>query len=165
MKLVWEDNAVNESGYEVWMTAPGAPLIRLATIQPSSGGATWTEIKAPGPGYFLFWVEAVNPLGEQGSNIIYLNVDSACPSDAATQLQVEILDITVNGSAERVYCYVSLENAPEVRLPTHDGNFIAIQGGQGNVTAWPHTFSIPIPKNDKLKIKRRVLGMVGKKPE
>ncbi len=161
VKLVWEDNSDNESGYEVWMAAPGAPLVKLALLQPASGGVTWFEFKSPGTGYYLFWVEAVNAVGQQGSNIINLNVDSGCPVEEATYLQVEILDITVNGSADRVYCYVSFENALEVRLPANDGAFIAIQGGKGNVTDWPHTFGVPIPADDKLEITGECWGWSG----
>jgi len=161
VKLLWEDNATNESGYEVWMSAPGAPLTRLATLQPASGGVTLFEFQAPGPGYLLFWVEAVNAIGQQGSNIIYLNVDTGCPAGAATHLQVEILDIAVSGSAERVYCYVSFENAPDVRLPAQDGDFIAIQSGQGNVAAWPHTFGVSIPSDGALEISGECWGWSG----
>jgi len=161
VKLLWEDNNTNESAYEVWMAAPGAPLTHLAKLQPASGGVTWFEFQAPGPGYFLFWVEAVNALGQQGSNIIYLNVDTGCPAAAATHLQVEILDIAGSGSAERVYCYVSFENAPEVRLPAQDGNFITVKGGQGNVTAWPHTFGVSIPSDGSLEISGECWGWSG----
>jgi len=161
VKLLWEDNATNESGYEVWMAAPGAPLIRLATLQPSSGGVTWFEFQAPGPGYFLFWVEAVNAIGQQGSNIVYLNVDAGCPAGVATHLPVEILDIAVSGSAERVYCYVSFENTPEVRLPAQDGDFIGVQGGHGNLTPWPHTFALPIPPDGKLDLSGECWGWAG----
>jgi len=161
VKLLWEDNAANESGYEVWMAAPGAPLTLLATLQPASGGVTWFEFQAPGPGYFLFWVEAVNPIGQQGSNIIHLNVDAGCPIGAPTYLQVEILDIAASASAERIYCYVSFENAPEVRLPAQDGDFIAVQGGHGSLTLWPHTFSMPIPADGALDLSGECWGWAG----
>jgi LysM repeat protein len=161
VKLLWEDNATNESGYEIWMAAPGAPLTHLVTLQPASGGVTWYEFQAPGPGYLLFWVEAVNAIGQQGSNIIYLNVDAGCPAGAATHLQVEILDIAVSASAERIYCYVSFENTPEARLPAQDGDFIAVQGGHGNLTPWPHTFAMPIPPDNALDLSGECWGWAG----
>ncbi len=161
VKLLWEDNAANESGFVVWMAAPGAPLTRLVTLQPASGGVTWFEFQAPGPGYFLFWVEAVNAIGQQGSNIIYLNVDAGCPAGAATHLQIELLDMSVSGNYDRAYCYVSLEEAPEVRLPAQDGDFIQVQGGQGNVAAWPHTFGVSIPSDGALEISGECWGWSG----
>ncbi|MCX6071738.1 MAG: LysM domain-containing protein [Chloroflexi bacterium] len=161
VKLLWEDNANNESGYEVWMAAPGAPLTRLVTLRPASGGVTWFEFQAPGPGYSLFWVEAVNAIGQQGSNIIYLNVDAGCPAGAATHLQVQILDIAVSASAGRVYCYASFENSPELRLPAQDGDFIAVQGGHGDLTSWPHTFALPIPQDGTLDLSGECWGWAG----
>ena len=131
------------------------------TCEPASGGVTWFEFQAPGPGAFLFWVEAVNPIGQQGSNIIDLDVDAACPAAAATQLQVEILGLATPASAERVYCYVSFENAPEARLPAQDGDFIAVQGGQGDLTPWPHTFALPIPQDGTLDLSGECWGWAG----
>jgi LysM repeat protein len=161
VKLIWKDNATNESGYEVWMAAGGSALTKLANLQPASGGAAWFEFQAPGPGYMVFWVEAVNSIGQQGSNIIYLNVDAGCPAGAPTHLQAEILDITVNTAAERVYCYVSFENAPEVRLPEGDGNFITVQNGHGNLAPWPHVFAVPFPQDGMLDISGECLGWAG----
>ncbi len=161
VKLLWEDNATNESGYEVWMAAPGASLTRLTTLQPASGGVAWFEFQAPGPGYLLFWVEAVNALGQQDSNIIYLNMDAGCPSAPPTHLQIEILDIAISGSVERFYCYISFENATEARLPAQDGNFIAVQGGRGNIAAWPHTFGVSIPADGALNLSGECWGWAG----
>lgn len=161
VKLIWQDNASNESGYEIWMAAGGSALTRLAQLQPASGGAAWFEFQAPGPGYFLFWVEAVNPIGAQGSNIIYLDVDAGCPAGAPTHLQAEILDITVNAAADRIYCYVSFENAPEARLPEGDGNFITVQNGHGDLVSWPHTFAVPFPQDGTLDISGECWGWLG----
>lgn len=163
VKLLWEDNASNESGYEIWIAAPGAPLKHMLTLGPAQGGVTWFEFNAPGPGYFLFWVEAVNSIGRQGSNIIYLNVDAGCPAVAPTHLQVDILDIAVKGGSERVYCYLSFENAPELRLPAQNGQFIAVQGGQGDLAAWPHTFALStIPQDNTLDLSGECWGWTGK---
>ncbi len=161
VKLIWQDNAANESGYEVWMAAGGSALTKLAKLQPASGGAAWFEFQAPGPGYWLFWVEAVNSIGAQGSNIISLNVDAGCPAGAPTHLQAEILDMTVSAAAERVYCYVSFENTSEVRLPAMDGDFIAVQNGHGDLAPWPHIFAVPFPQDGTLDLSGECWGWAG----
>jgi hypothetical protein len=161
VKLLWEDNANNESGYEVWMAAPGAPPTRLVSLQPASGGVAWFEFESPGPGSFLFWVEAVNAVGHVGSNIISLNVGAGCPVGTPTYLQVEILGIGAPASAERVYCYISFEDAPELRLPAQEGDFIVVQGGHGDLTPWPRTFALPIPADGALDLSGECWGWAG----
>lgn len=161
VKLLWEDNATNESGYEVWMATPGSPDTRLATLQPASGGVAWYEFPAPGPGYFLFWVEAVNAIGQQGSNVIHLNLDAGCPPPPSSQLQIELLDVSVSGNYDLAYCYVSIEGAPEVRVPEDDSSFIQIQGGQGSAAEWPHAFAYSIPADNSLDLEGECWGWSG----
>lgn len=161
VKLLWQDNSVNESGYEVWMEAPGAPLTRVVKLQSAPGGVTWFELQAPGPGHFLFWVEAVNAIGQVGSNIIHLEVDAGCPTGAPTHLQVEVLGIDAGLGAERVYCYISFEDAPEARLPAQDGDFIAVLSGHGDLSAWPHAFALPIPQDGTLDMSGECWGWAG----
>jgi LysM repeat protein len=161
VKLLWEDNAKDETGYEVRVAAPGAAANLLAKLEASSGGVTWFEFQSPGPGDFLFWVEAVNPIGQVGSNIIQLDIAAGCPIGAPTHLQVDILGIDADVGADRVYCYVSFENAPEARLPAQDGDFIAVQGGHGDLTPWPHTFALPIPMDGALDLSGECWGWAG----
>ncbi|NMB53363.1 MAG: LysM peptidoglycan-binding domain-containing protein [Leptolinea sp.] len=160
IKLAWEDNSDIETGYEIWVAAPGAPLKRMVTLEPNPGGTAWFEFQAQGPGYFLYWVEAVNSIGRQGSNVITINTDAGCPAGAPTHLQIDILDIA-SSSAERVYCYISFNNAPEVRLPLGDGNFIPVKNGHGDLTAWPHSFALSIPQNNTVALSGECWGWAG----
>lgn len=161
VKLLWEDNASDETGYEVWMGAAGSPLTRLAALQPAASSPAWFEFQAPGPGTFLFWIEAVNAIGQRGSNIIHLDVDAGCPVGAATHLQVEILDLATTAAVERAYCYVSLEGAPETRLPSQDGEFFAVQAGRADLASWPHTYALPIPADGSLDLSGECWGWAG----
>ncbi len=161
IKLVWNDNADDESGYNLWMSSANLPAHIIATLQPSVGGQTWFEFPAPAGGHINFWVEATNLIGGQPSNIVSLEIDSACFPASTTSLQVALLDMSVTANYDRAYCYVSLEDAPEVRLPEGDGNFIAIQEGQGNVAAWPHVFSVPIPADRMLEVSGECWGWAG----
>ena len=155
VRLRWSDNAWDELRYEVWMATPGSLPRLIASLQPGAGGAVWFEFPAPQTGDFSLWVEAVNSLGKQPSNIVSLYVGAECPSTPPTHLQVELLDMTVHGDEDRSYCYVSLENAPEARLPGDDSAFIQVQAGQGNIAAWAATdrrFLVPIPADGSLEI-------------
>jgi len=59
------------------------------------------------------------------------------------------------------YCYVSFEGAPETRLPEHDGTFISVQGGQGNLSGIPYIFSIPIPADQSVDVSGECWGWAG----
>ena len=159
--LAWNDNSDNEDGFEVWMAGTNSPAHILATLQPSPGGQTWFEFPAPAGGGLSFWVEAYNTIGSQPSNIVLAEVDSKCAPAAATQLQIDLQDLSVSGNYERAYCYVSLEGAPETRLPEQDGNFIQVQGGQGKLAAWPHVFSVPLPADNSVEVSGECWGWAG----
>lgn len=117
VRLVWNDNADNEDHYEVWMGGAGLQPRALKSLKPSSGSATWFEFPAPGPGQFVFWVMAVNAVGKQASNPGMVAVPPNCATTLATKLTVLLSDLTFSGNADKLYCYVSFENAPEVRVP------------------------------------------------
>ncbi len=161
VKLAWQDNASDETGYDIWMAAPGAALKRIVMVKPAAGGTAWFEFQAPGPGYFLFWVDAVNTIGKSGSNIIYLNVDTGCPAGAPNHLDVEIKSITVSSGADRVYCYISFDGAPEERLPLQNSQFIQVVNGKGNLASLPHSFSLNMPKKKSFIISGECWGWAG----
>ncbi|HJX38243.1 MAG TPA: Ig-like domain-containing protein, partial [Anaerolineae bacterium] len=132
VRLRWNDNAWDELRYELWMAATAGSSRLVASLQPAAGGAAWVEFAAPQPGNLSFWVEAVNFVGKQPSNIVQVQVDPQCPSPVPSQLQVDVLDMTVRGNYDQTYCYVSLENLPELRMPADDSAFVQVQGGRGD---------------------------------
>jgi hypothetical protein len=165
VRLLWNDNATNEDHYEVWMAGLNMPPRVIAKLAAAAGGPAWFEFPAPQPGSFSFWVEAVNFFGRQPSNIAWVLVDPKCPTTLATHLQVEALDMTVGGNYDRVYCYVSFEGTPEVRIPGDDSAFIQVKGGQGDIAAWAadsHKFAIPIPADGALDLSGECWGWSGK---
>jgi len=159
--LAWNDNSDNENGYNLWMSGANLPAHIIAVLQPSPGGQTWFEFPAPAGGHLSFWTEAYNSIGSQPSNIILAEVDSKCSPASPTHLQIDLLDMSVSGNYDRTYCYVSLEGAPETRLPEQDGNFIPVQGGQGNIAASPHVFSVPIPADNSVEVSGECWGWAG----
>jgi hypothetical protein len=159
--LTWNDNATNETGYTVWLANATSPALLIAKLQPAPGGPVWFELPAPGNGSYSLWVEAVNPVGAQPSNIVAVTIAPQCPAAPATHLQIEILEMTLPARYDRAYCYISFVNAPEVRLPAQDGTFVEVQAGQGNIAAWPHAFAVPIPANNALDIRGECWGWSG----
>jgi hypothetical protein len=153
--LRWNDNAGDELRYEVWMAPVGGSARLIASLQPAGGGAAWVKFPAPETGGLSFWVEAVNVAGKQPSNVVWVEVDSRCPTAAPDRLQVEVVDMSMGRGYDRAYCYVSLENTPEVRMPGDDSDFVEISGGQANIATWDasnRTFAVPIPADDSLEM-------------
>jgi hypothetical protein len=159
--LVWNDNATDEGGYTVWMAGQGLLPQTVGTLEPSaSTGPARFEFPVPDPGYFSFWVEAVNSIGAQPSNVVWVHVDPACPATESTQLQVEAVGMTVGANYDRVYCYVSLDGAPEVRVPEDDSTFMHVQGGQADMAGW-QKLAIPTPANNSLDLQGECWGWSG----
>jgi hypothetical protein len=164
VRLVWNDNATREESYEVWMAGLRSPGRVIARLEPAAAGAAWVEFAAPQPGYVSFWVEAANRLGRQPSNIAWVYVDPVCPAALATHLQVQALDMTVSDKYDKVYCYLSFEDAAEVRIPQDDSAFVQVQSGHADIAAWAggsHGLVVPIPEDNALEITGQCLGWSG----
>jgi LysM repeat protein len=164
VRLRWNDKASNEESYVVRMAGLRSPGRVIATLQPAASGAAWVEIEAPQPGYLSFWVEAVNRLGRQPSNIVWVYVEPTCPTAVATHLQVEALDMALTAAYDTVYCYISFEGAAEVRIPGDDSAFVQVQSQQADIAAWAggsHAFVVPIPEDRSLEITGKCLGWSG----
>ncbi|MCJ7621380.1 MAG: LysM peptidoglycan-binding domain-containing protein [Anaerolineae bacterium] len=163
--LRWNDNANNEASYDVWMAGLGQPPRKIASLQPSaSTGPAWFEFPGPQPGFFSFWVEAVNSLGRQPSNIIWVLVHPECPATLATHLQVEAVDMTVDGNYDRAYCYVSFEGRRAIRLPESDDAFIKVEAGKADIAAWAagnDKLVVPMPTDGAFDIAGECWGWSG----
>ncbi len=165
LQLRWNDNSTNETGYEVWVSAPGLLPLSVAKLQasPSSGPAS-ADIAAPQAGSLNVWVEALDSAGSQPSNIVSVSVNPSCLTGNPTELQVEALDMKVPGSAGNAYCYLSLMNAPHLRVPANDGEFIQASGGQADIASWAtadHKLVVPVPSNGVLPISGSCLAWEG----
>jgi LysM repeat protein len=164
VRLRWTDNASDEQRYDLWMATMGGSKRLIASLQPAAGGAVWVEFAAPLTGGVSFWVEAVNSVGKQPSNIVWLEIDHRCPTTAPDRLQVEIQDMTVRGGYEKTYCYVSFENTREVRMPADDSDFVRVHGDRADLTAGPasgRSFTLPIPADESLEVAGECWGWSG----
>ncbi len=171
--LHWNDNAANETRYEVWTAWMGMSPRLVASLEPSATkGPAWYKFRAPQSGWVPFWVEAVNAAGSQPSNTITLQIDpQKCEwsKGSGQYLIVQVYDMTVGGGVDRVYCYVSYEAVPEQRIPESAGNFIAVKGGKagfdgapvGKQVSGPNSKLIPVPQDGSLDVEGRCLGWAG----
>lgn len=166
IRLVWMDNADNETTFNVWMQALGGPPRVIATLKgtPQTGPA-WYEFDSPWTGIYSFWIEAVNILGGQSSEIAWVGVtDLNCGPGVATHLNIEILDMYVPGGYDQAYCYLSVEGAPEKRTPATDGTYISVINGFVDVSNWTgngNRILVPIPSDNELTLEGKCLGRKG----
>jgi hypothetical protein len=163
--LTWNDQADNETRYEVWYAWSGVVPRVVASLKPSSGtGPAWFKFAAPQAGYIPFWVEAVNSEGSQPSSTITLHIDDPCNTPESNYLQVEVFDMTVQGGYDRVYCYASYEGVPEQRIPEYNGEFVQVSGSKADFSAQAAGYRskiIPIPSDGELNIIGKCLGWAG----
>ena len=165
VQLAWNDNADNEQAYQVWMKA-GAGVPRLiATLEPRKGtGRASYVFESPSFGIYGFWVEAVNGLGTQPSQVKWLFIDDdTCRGQQATGLEVEILDLNTGGFSGQLYCYISFEGNPEKRTPEQGyfNDFNTGGGDQFDLEGKGQVYLIPIPGDDELAIAGKCLGHLG----
>ncbi|TKJ28598.1 MAG: hypothetical protein CEE40_11315 [Chloroflexi bacterium B3_Chlor] len=171
IQLRWNDNADNEERYEVWyLWNLGQDPRVIAELEPAAGGQVWFEFPAPDWGAFIFSVEAVNSWGRQPSNKVgALVVEGDCPQTLATHLQVAAGELSVPAGHDEVYCYLSFEGAPHVRVPDAGGffndgvqaalwgdNFPLSPSGDGRLV-------VPIPGDESLEIEGECWGRSGGK--
>jgi hypothetical protein len=155
------DNAENETSFQVWMQAGGGPPVMIATLgeRKGTGPATY-QFNSPAFGIYRFWVEAVNGLGSQPSQVEWLFInDTSCGEFLATRLEVEVVDFLASGFPGPVYCYVSLEGNPEKRVP-EQGFFN--QGANLAAGAQNHEpLLLPMPADEEVTIEGKCLGHLG----
>jgi hypothetical protein len=166
VRLQWHDNADNETHFKVWMQGLGMPPRVIATLQGSPiTGPAWYEFASPQVGIYSFWIEAVNALGGQPSEIQWVAITNlGCPPALATHLEIEALDMDVASGYDRVYCYLSLEGTPEKRIPADDSAFIQVSDGRGNIANWAagdKRLLLPIPTDDEVTLGGECWGWQG----
>jgi hypothetical protein len=169
VRLVWMDNATDETHFNVWMQALGGPPMVIATLQgtPQTGPA-WYEFASPSVGIYSFWIEAANAFGGQSSEIAWVGVtDLHCGSGVATHLTIEILDMHVAGGFGSTACYLSLEGSAFRRTPNADGMYIPVLGGFVDVSNWTgsgKSILIPIPADNEITLEGKCIGKSGAAP-
>lgn len=163
--LRWDDNSENEGYFNIWMSGLGHSERIIARASPNPGtGPVWVKFDAPEIGFYSFWVEAVNFIGSQPSEVAWVGVihTDPCTHVLGTFLQVELTDLHVPGGYDRFYCYVSVNGFPQKRFPAQDGIFIQLSVPPFNfMIGGDLTFRVPIPDPRTVILAGECLGWVG----
>jgi hypothetical protein len=163
--LRWDDNSENEGYFNIWMSGLGhsARIIARASASPGTG-PVWVQFDAPEIGFYSFWVEAVNIISSQPSEVAWVGVihTDTCTNVIGTFLQVELTDLYVPGGYDRFYCYVSVNGFPPKRFPVQDGIFIQLSVPPFNfMIGGDLTFRVPIPDPRTVTLAGECLGWLG----
>ena len=165
IELRWQDNAVNETHFNVWMQSSFGPPQLIATTKnnPKNGPTAFT-FQSPSYGFYAFWVEAANALGSQPSEIKEVFVsDQTCKNEIATYLEIEALDMYSYNPAQGYYCYLSVEGSDFMRIPEGDG-IIQVQNNWGNITKYwggDKRILFPMPADEELNMEGYCLAKLG----
>ncbi len=162
----WNDNADDEEYYYLYVvpvTYHGF-AVPFAYLKPSPAtGPAWHDFQPPQGSSLNIWVEAANNYGSQPSNDVwvYIPYGSGCSPALASRLTITFLDMTIEGDLDKAYCYISLESAPEQRVPPYFFDFIQIEGGKSKSMPFKLSFTIPIPKDGKVDVSGECDGWSG----
>ncbi len=165
--LTWNDNATDETHYDVWMSLGMLMPQVVTSLQPSPDtGPAWVKFFPGEEGYLTFWVEAANSTGTQPSNEITVLIpeNAGCGTTVTDYLRVEVFDMTLSGSYDKVYCYASYEAAPEQRIPAAAGAFVQVGAGKADFSdaaAGLKSRMVPVPTDGALDIEGKCLGWSG----
>ncbi|MCJ7734593.1 MAG: hypothetical protein MUP11_08590, partial [Anaerolineales bacterium] len=165
LNLTWQDTSEDEAGFQVWITGLGVkPRVAARTAANKGTGPVSLELPAVGAGDFVYWVEAYNVAGAQPSNQVFVSVPGPCPNQLTSTLTVETLDFNSSAVIEKGYCYISLQDHPEVRLPVNQDQFIPLSGGKGDLTSLPassRNYKMAVPNSGSIKIQGECWGWTG----
>ncbi len=163
--LRWDDNSETEGYFNIWMSGLGHSERIIARASPNPGtGPVWAKFDAPEIGFYSFWVEAVNLIGSQPSEVAWVGVihTDPCTNVIGTFLQVELTDLHVPGGYDRFYCYVSVNGFPQKRFPPQDGIFIQLSVPPFNfMIGGDLTFRVPIPDPRTVTLEGECHGWLG----
>ncbi|KAA3643198.1 MAG: hypothetical protein DWQ07_22025 [Chloroflexi bacterium] len=158
----WNDTSEDEVGFNIWMTGLGVtPHIAARTEDHPQTGTVTTVLSATRSGSFVYWVEAANVFGAQPSNQVKVTIDPPCPNTTTDNLTIEVLDFSSPGQYDRAYCYISVENAPEMRMPAAKDQFIPILAGKADMAKWPlasRSFQVVPPADQELNLQGECWG-------
>ncbi|MCJ7621882.1 MAG: LysM domain-containing protein, partial [Anaerolineaceae bacterium] len=166
--LSWMDNAEDEDQYSIWMSGLGVPARQIGSASSSAHtGRVWYKFNTPPAGIYTFWIEAENVIGSQASDPIWTGIPATqCEDYTAAYLYVSVQKFKVAGNGERVYCYISVEGAPEQRFPADDSQFFQTDASAQEpieTVFWGglRSFVIPYPEDGAVDLQGECLVWAG----
>jgi len=169
--MKWNDKSESEDSYRIWFTGLGMPPRVIATVSsPEHIGPVWYQFNTPPAGIYGFWVEAVNIIGAQPSEEFWLGIPATqCEDYTAAYLNFTIDSFEIKGIFDRAYCYISVEGAPEQKIPIGESAFfgndfvqagVPVDGFQ-IVVIDENGFTIPYPEDGAVDIGGECLAWTG----
>ncbi|MCK5793868.1 MAG: hypothetical protein KAH12_04135 [Anaerolineales bacterium] len=164
LNFTWQDTSEVEAGFQIWVTGLGlSPRVAALTKAAPATGPVKIEIPALGKGDYVYWVEAYNSAGAQPSNQVFVSINDPCPNQLSGSLTMEVVDFKGPSQYDKIYCYVSILDNPEVRLPAGQDQFIPLSDGAGDLTSIPlaaRSYTLPVSNQD-LKVQGECWGWAG----
>ena len=168
--LAWNDNSEDEDAFRIWFGGLGQPARVIDTVSSSTHtGPVWYRFNTPPAGIYQFWVEAVNALGAQAGEETWIGIPGTlCEDFTAGYLYFSVEKFETFRDYDDVYCYVSVDGAPEQRFPDGEGLFISnatnpLPGSPaaGQTVIGAATFTIPYPEDDSVDLEGECLAWSG----
>ena len=169
--MKWNDNSESEDSYRIWFTGLGLPPRVIATVSSSEHtGPVWYQFTTPPAGIYGFWVEAVNIIGAQPSEEFWLGIPATqCEDYTAAHLNFTIESFAIKGHFDHAYCYISVDGAPEQKIPISEGaffnDFIQVildrPDSFHDVVIDENGFTIPYPEDGAVDIAGECLAWIG----
>jgi hypothetical protein len=163
IQLRWNDNATNESHFIVWMQAIGGPPLAIKNLEANPGtGLTAFTFESPDLGIYAIWVEAVNAVGRQSSEIKGVFVNENCAPGVATHLEIEGLGLYgFSQDWKNIYCFLSIEGGLFERIPEGNETFDIDPIGGANLHEWlggKNRVIVPMPADEDLSLEGKCVG-------
>jgi len=134
--LMWNDNADNESYYEVNSLWGGM----IARLQSNNGKSkAWYRFQATEPGKMWLSVAAINAVGKAQSNSMEVGADKALCTAYPSQddkIEVEAVTFKVTSNVDRYYCYVRFNQWDNFRIPANKNEFIDATSTPGAIAVY-----------------------------
>jgi hypothetical protein len=156
--------------YRLWMDAQDGSRHLVGTYRPTDPPSEryTTTFNPPRAGRLALFVEAVNAIGAQASETVVVNVGRECAAEGDHRLQFETIAVETDPGVDRVYFYLSLDSAPEFRLPRDDSLFFTVIGGKGVIpgaSGSDSLVSLSVPQSGALNLSGECWGWNGGEPQ
>jgi len=117
-RLFIGDSSINEAGFFVYHTGPGASsFTRLATVGAHPGMGSVTFDAPMSPGKHLFFAAAFNAAGESASNAVPFEIPQGLCGSGQSGLHIEGDALVLPKPVDLAYVYYSADDGPWTRLP------------------------------------------------
>jgi LysM repeat protein len=125
------DKSSNETGFMIYRLDSHAHAFQHIATLDANGDASLHFVDKKVYGKFQYYVAAFNSAGKSESNLVKAMVtDAQCHTPAWQHIGLDKTTVTVSQTVDKMYCYLSVNNGPWVRVPPGDDDFLPVHNGQ-----------------------------------